>query len=1312
MKKKSQIELLMPINEDIAGQHRTNKDVNNADDPEGTLGKSFTDDDFLDDNLTKEALGLFDIPAGAPDGAQNFRSRDSYKEEDFETSNKTGFGGESVIDIDEDEHPINIQRRDEFNSANNDENRKKDFFSFLGFKSTGRSMNKELEKLASVLSKSGYSDISDKITKVGLAFLAPLLAVPLKAWAAGAVAGSFYDWSTNNSDLLERIDADQDNSVEEIYEKFKLYLRNYDLVYGLGEWPKGQHADGLKLVGKLQKKFDKGQTITESEFEKMCDSITKDDINFFDDEVFFVNAHNEILKLKQMAIKADKEREKNPDAEIDHDYTMGDKYKEKQDKKRSKKEKEEKEALTKAEQDKRNQAKQEALARAKIVESWYDTTLGKTLGRDDFGRIQEEDETSPTGFRFIDGYPGAEWKVAHDKENRLWRASAKYRVIQYEKIPESGKFENYPFKGSGSKSASIGVDTKMIKKAISKRDNIIKHASKLKEDELDWFNYGSNHRKSREDINSPAVLRAMADGPAAVEALWQRTLPQIRAHETAYNKANTNFWNSVKYDPGIGSGGIVGKFLPSNVRNSLAKSWSWWNVKATTGLSQDRMRKAVEDALDEFGVERAGKGGFSTFDIKQSNFTFLQTMTEQQKSWSKNSTFYLDAYWAVKIVGGSTNRNVVDGRGIPNRPPPGKDGLPVSPLGPIETKARGKDGTLIATDSAGFKDENGNSKYGYEKDFYWVCTDKGTKNCRKWALLGTSQPSNVGWGFDEERNVSILMKKVSGTWHIWNGNSWQRMGKQASLSNRDKRLVKSGMKKDSIRSKRLRKVAQGIVPPTNGVKTDGTNNNNKRRRKGTGGGGTCGVTIQANLNKALFHQGDATQAQTSLLKYQPIGRADGNWGPCSHSGWLLFLDALGDLGAKSPEYKSRIPAYVSGLRRRKVTSGVVQDAVEAWKALGGGRTGAAASVAPASFEDMQAQMGKEKEGKVFTDDLLIKYLLGEYDKEPLLTGPVGKLIVDYGTKILKTSRRASGMSIYAKLPPEMQKEFKALFAVQAGPDGSLEGAEPTGITWDWNFLKYKARGGYILHHIIGNHKDLVIGSLKTELCGGVDKECSKMVIDDLKAQPKPESNIPLMSAISAAGVEAERAERKADASGQANLASIASAMFSMPDVANDSLISLMKPDTTYVATNGALIAHDSDMADMVTDNQKAGKIDAIWSDIIIAAGDRLKSKIFADRKLLDEISRILKGVVKDGKVDLSGDVLKNIDNAVAQAHRGKKNWRDGYIFEQIISNKSMLKETDSRWWDLGIGVDSRQDIIKKYREQATNPLNKRVKRTS
>ena len=55
MKKKSQIELFMPINEDIAGQHRTNKDVNNADDPEGTLGKSFTDDDFSEDNLKKEA---------------------------------------------------------------------------------------------------------------------------------------------------------------------------------------------------------------------------------------------------------------------------------------------------------------------------------------------------------------------------------------------------------------------------------------------------------------------------------------------------------------------------------------------------------------------------------------------------------------------------------------------------------------------------------------------------------------------------------------------------------------------------------------------------------------------------------------------------------------------------------------------------------------------------------------------------------------------------------------------------------------------------------------------------------------------------------------------------------------------------------------------------------------------------------------------------------------------------------------------------------------------------------------------------------
>ena len=168
MKKKSQIELLVPVNEDIAGQHRPNRDVNNLDDAECDPRKSFTDDDFLNDNLTKEALGLTDIPSGSPDGAQNFRGRDSYGEEDFETSNKTGFGGPSVIDVSEDEHPINIQRRDEFNSANNDENRKKDFFSFLGFKSTGRSMNKELKKLASVLSKSGYSNVSDKIIKFSM----------------------------------------------------------------------------------------------------------------------------------------------------------------------------------------------------------------------------------------------------------------------------------------------------------------------------------------------------------------------------------------------------------------------------------------------------------------------------------------------------------------------------------------------------------------------------------------------------------------------------------------------------------------------------------------------------------------------------------------------------------------------------------------------------------------------------------------------------------------------------------------------------------------------------------------------------------------------------------------------------------------------------------------------------------------------------------------------------------------------------------------------------------------------------------------
>ena len=1300
MKKKSQIELFMPINEDISGMHRPNKDVNNLEDSECEPRKSFTDDDSLDDNLKKEALGLFDLPAGAPDGAQNFRSRDSYKEEDFEASNKTGFGGESVINIDEDQHPINIQRRDEFNSANNDENRKKDFFSFLGFKSTGRSMNKELEKLASVLRRSGYPEVSNEITKTALP--AMLLGYPIKYWLIGGGAaalsgagGGVWDWSTNNSDLLNRIGADQENSVQEIYEKYKLYLRNYDLVYGLGEWPKGNHADGLKLVEKLQKKFDKGQKITESEFEKMCDDITEDDINFFDDEAFFVNAHNEIVKLKGMAMEADKKRSKDPDVKLEHQYTMGDEYISKEKKKREEK-------LSKEEQEKRDKQKEDALANAQIVETWYDEISNQVLGRDDFGRIQVQDPVD-FSFSFIDGYPGAGWKKSFDKENRLWRASKRYRVIQYEESPGSGEFVNFPFQGSGSKSASTGVNVKMIKKSISKRDRIIKHASKLTKDELAWLNYGSNPRKSKGEIKSPSVLQAMIDGPAAVSALWQKTIPQMRAHETAYNSANSKFWSSVRYDPGLGAGSLEGKLLSSDLRDQLTKSYRWWNITQSTDLSQGKMKKVVRDALDRNNIPRAGKGGLSIFDIKKSNFSHLNAMKAQQDSWKKNYSFYLDAYWAVKLVGGSTGTGSIGS---------GKKGVPKKPIGtPMQIYV----GADAAAGVKRFEDEAPTK--GYDKPFYWACTDKNARQCTTFALLGSGETGKgmpVGWGVID--NKPVLSKREGGTWFIWVNNSWQPASpeKKSNLSIRKRRLVKSGMKKISIREKRLNKLA--YTPPT----VVGGNTGKKKPPVGGGGGGGgggCPVGVRPEvkgLKSKFCAPNEALAAQTLLKKYKDLGKVDGNWGSCSHSAWLYFIDDLESQGKKSKDYANRIENYTTPLRSQKVTLNVVQKAVKAYESLGGTTPGAAGSTV-SDFDDLKRQVTEEKEGKIFTNDLLTKYLLGDYDKKALRSsGKVFELIKRHGERLLKTPKprrnEKQKPSQVSKYPQQVRDEFFDLYQTKD------DNATVQSLGWDWSFLQYKSgRGPYILTRIISGPETRkeVIQSLKKDVCDielGQPGVCNKDLLDDLSYQESRRTGIDIDAERAALDKKNQEDDSKANAKAQDDLQKLSKQLFEIDDRMNEVLIQLQEEDFEYIASNGALIRQSEDMADMIRENSDEGKIEALLPKIITAASESFREKLYSNTSLLNKIYAIFRDKydkTKGSPQEFVDNRIAKIEEAIKNAHRGMDSWRAGYVMEAILksSDKDLLGETDASWF-FGIGGDTRKEILNEYRRQSSNPRNK------
>ena len=137
-------------------------------------GKKLTKKNKLEE-IHKQALGLMDIPGGSPPGAQGYRPRSSYEQQDFEASFITGFGGPSVIDIDEDKPPSNIDRRERSKPINIPfKTESEDYFSFLEtgrlkrrrVQKVGTNMNKEqyeLVKLATALEKSGYAEQSKSI---------------------------------------------------------------------------------------------------------------------------------------------------------------------------------------------------------------------------------------------------------------------------------------------------------------------------------------------------------------------------------------------------------------------------------------------------------------------------------------------------------------------------------------------------------------------------------------------------------------------------------------------------------------------------------------------------------------------------------------------------------------------------------------------------------------------------------------------------------------------------------------------------------------------------------------------------------------------------------------------------------------------------------------------------------------------------------------------------------------------------------------------------------------------------------------------
>jgi len=134
--------------------------------------------------MQKKALGLTDIPGGSPPGAQGYRPRSSYEQQDFQTSHTTGFGGPSVIDVEEDKPPSNINRRQRKKPINISFKTETDnFFSFLETgrlrrrrKRVGATMNteqRELTKLAKALRLSGYNEQAGAIIRLAAGGFAP-----------------------------------------------------------------------------------------------------------------------------------------------------------------------------------------------------------------------------------------------------------------------------------------------------------------------------------------------------------------------------------------------------------------------------------------------------------------------------------------------------------------------------------------------------------------------------------------------------------------------------------------------------------------------------------------------------------------------------------------------------------------------------------------------------------------------------------------------------------------------------------------------------------------------------------------------------------------------------------------------------------------------------------------------------------------------------------------------------------------------------------------------------------------------------------
>jgi len=131
------LDLVGSNNETVAGQHYNKPQhvISYSEDAEP--GVSFTDDD---EDFSKKAHGLLDVPYGSPDGNVSHRRRDKYEQQDKEVA-ESFFGAESNIDSEESYPPANIDRCNNKPINILDQTEFEDFFSFLH--SNDGKLNKE-----------------------------------------------------------------------------------------------------------------------------------------------------------------------------------------------------------------------------------------------------------------------------------------------------------------------------------------------------------------------------------------------------------------------------------------------------------------------------------------------------------------------------------------------------------------------------------------------------------------------------------------------------------------------------------------------------------------------------------------------------------------------------------------------------------------------------------------------------------------------------------------------------------------------------------------------------------------------------------------------------------------------------------------------------------------------------------------------------------------------------------------------------------------------------------------------------------------